>query len=193
MDAVRVSALRESLAGTGWLESTRYFATALRHSVTRRSAAGLLLVGTERYEPWHLAAHLDAEAALCGVSRLSPILLRHQIPAGAPAHLSYRIDQLARAPRGATVLVVAPHAAGDRLLDGVWDARRAGVTVLALDAGDRELSSLAHERLTVPAVEPEPFDLVQHLVSSAAGTASGARSRLARLAELLAGPPLARW
>src|SRR5437773_1382335 len=119
MDAVRVSALRESLAGTGWLERTGDFAGALRSAVSGRASSGLLLVGTPRYEPWHLAAHLDA--------------------------------------------------------------------------GDRELAGLAHDRLTVPEAGPEPFELVQHLVSTAAGTTGRARSRLARLAERLTAPPALRW
>ncbi|GAA0700993.1 hypothetical protein GCM10010193_64750 [Kitasatospora atroaurantiaca] len=193
MDAVRVSALRESLAGTGWLESTKTFASALRRSVTRRTAAGLLLVGTERYEPWHLAAHLDDEAAWSGVPRLAPTLLRHQVPPDAPAHLSYGLGLLAGARRGATVLVVAPAAAGAGLLERVQDARCGGATVLALDTGDRELAGLAHERLAVPEAEEEPFDLVQHLVSAAAGAAPATRSRLVRLAERLTASPVARW
>lgn len=193
MDAVRVSALRESLAGTGWLESTGVFAAALRRAVGRRTADGLLLVGTERYEPWHLAAHLDDEAAWSGVPRLAPTLLRHQVPDGAPTHLAHGLGRLTEARRGATVLVVAPADAEAPLLERVHDARRGGATVLALDTGDRELAGLAHERLTVPGAEEEPFDLVQHLVGTAAGAVLGRWSRLARLAERLTAPPVARW
>ncbi|KQV05805.1 MULTISPECIES: hypothetical protein [unclassified Kitasatospora] len=190
MDPVRVSALRERLAGTGWPESALVFAGALRRSVGRRTARGLLLVGTEAYEPWHLAAHLDEEATRSGVPRLAPTLLRHRVEPGDPAHLSYGLRGLTEARRGATVLLVAPASAEAGLLERVQDARRGGATVLALDTGDPELAELAHERLTVPAAEPEPFDLVQHLVSSAAGAPS---SRLARLAERLMGSPVAHW
>ncbi len=193
MDAVRVSALRQSLSGTGWLESAGVFASALRRSVSRRTADRLLLVGTERYEPWHLAAHLDEEAAWSGVPRLAPTLLRHQVPEGAPAHLSYGLGSLADVRRGVTVLVVAPAPAGAPLLERVHDARRGGATVLALDTGDSELAGLAHERLTVPGAAEEPFDLVQHLVSAAAGTTPTTRSRLADLARRIAAPPVARW
>jgi hypothetical protein len=193
MDAVRVSALRESLAGTGWLESTRAFAGALHHSVTRRAADGLLLVGSHRYEPWHLAAHLDAEATLSGLPALAPTLLRHTVPTGAPAHLSHGLGRLTDAGRGATVLVVAPSAAGEPLLDRVQQARRGGATVLAMDTGDRELTDLAHERLTVPGAGEQPFDLVQHLVSAAAGSAPGLRSRLAGLLERLTAPAAFHW
>ncbi|MFI6446572.1 hypothetical protein [Kitasatospora sp. NPDC050543] len=205
MDAVRVSALRQSLAGTGWIESTRAFAGSLRRSVTRRSAAGLLLVGTPAYEPWHLAAHLEDEAAWSAVPQLAPILLRHRVPAEAPAHLSYGLRRLTGVRRGETVLLVAPTAAGARLLERVQDARRGGATVLALDDGDHELAGLAHERLTVEAVgvaaaevgsgsgSGQPFDLVQHLVSTAAGAAPARRSRLARLVERLTAPPVTHW
>lgn len=185
MDPVRVSALRERLAGTGWPESATVFAGALRRSVVRRTARGLLLVGTEAYEPWHLAAHLDEEATRSGVSRLAPVLLRHRVEPGSPTHLSYGLRGLTEARRGATVLLVAPASAEAPLLERVQDARRGGATVLTLDTGDPELAALAHERLTVPAADPEPFELVQHLVSSAAGST---RSRLAWL-----GAPVARW
>ncbi|KJK56522.1 hypothetical protein UK12_22010 [Saccharothrix sp. ST-888] len=191
MDAMRVSALARSLAGTGWPESTRAFGGALRRCVSRRSADGLLLVGTEQYEPWHLAAHLDAEAGLSGVSGLSPTLLRHRVPDGSPAHLAHGVGRLAQARRGATVLIVALATAEGPLLERVHDARRSGATVLALDTGDHDLASLAHERLTVPDAAEEPFALVQHLVSTAAGTRS-CFPRLPFLAHL-ATSPLADW
>ncbi|MFE7192501.1 hypothetical protein [Kitasatospora sp. NPDC057541] len=133
MDAVRVSALREQLAGTGWLEAVGGFAGELRRAVSRRGADGLLLVGTEAYEPWHLAAHLQDEAIWSAVPRLAPTLLRHRVPAQAPAHLAHGLRRLTEAGRGATVLVVAPAAAGEVLLERVHDARRHGATVLALD------------------------------------------------------------
>ncbi|MFC8453350.1 hypothetical protein [Kitasatospora sp. NPDC057223] len=199
MDAVRVSALRESLAGTGWIESTRAFAGALRRSVTRRSAGGLLLVGTAGYEPWHLAAHLEDEAAWSDVPRLAPTLLRHRVPEGSPAHLSHGLRRLAAAGRGVTVLVVAPAAAGAGLLERVQDARRGGATVLAVDSGDRELAALADESLTVATPEEEPFELVQHLVSAAAGEAPARRSRpggaggWAAVLRRLTADPVTRW
>ncbi|WP_030246689.1 hypothetical protein [Streptomyces sp. NRRL S-350] len=201
MDAVRVSALRERLAGTGWLERAGGFAGSLRRSVERRSARGLLLVGTEAYEPWHLAAHLADEAAWSAVPRLAPTLLRHRSPAGAPAHLAHDLRRLAEAGRGATVLVVAPGAAGARLLERVHDARRQGATVLALDGAaptePGDLGGLAHERLAVGTAAEEPFDLAQHLVSAAAGRPPARRSTLDRLADLAgrlaSAPALSRW
>ncbi|WP_328957065.1 hypothetical protein [Kitasatospora purpeofusca] len=207
MDAVRVSALRDRLAGTGWLEAVGGFAGELRHAVTRRGAGELLLVGTTGYEPWHLAAHLEDEAAWSDVPRLAPTLLRHRVPAAAPAHLAHGLGRLTGAGRGATVLVVAPTAAGDPLLERVHDARRHGATVLALEgaapaspggsAGPGDLAGLAHGRLAVGTGEDEPFDLAQHLVSAAAGQPPGQRSALGRLAALAgritAGPTISRW
>ncbi|MGW7586863.1 hypothetical protein ACWGLI_37885 [Kitasatospora sp. NPDC054769] len=210
MDAVRVSALRERLTGTGWLEAVGGFAGALRRSVERRGASGLLLVGTEAYEPWHLAAHLDDEAAWSDVPRLAPTLLRHSPPAGAPAHLLHDLRRLTGAGRGDTVLVVVPEAAGAPLLERVQAARRRGATVLALDGGAPAgagaaggpggpggLGELAHERLAVGTAAEGPFDLAQHLVSVAAGQRTHRRSvrdRLARLAERLTSTPaISRW
>ncbi|MFJ4186348.1 hypothetical protein [Kitasatospora sp. NPDC089509] len=214
MDAVRVSALRERLTGTGWLEAVGGFAGTLRRSVERRGAGELLLVGTEAYEPWHLAAHLADEAAWSAVPRLAPTLLRHRPPAAAPAHLAHDLRRLTEAGRGATVLVVAPGAAGAPLLERVQDARRHGATVLALDGAAApgglgapadladltdlaDLAGLAHERLAVGTAAEEPFDLAQHLVSAAAGQPPGRRSALDRLAglaeRLTSAPTLSRW
>jgi len=214
MDAVRVAQLREVLAGTEWMRSTRRFARTLRSSVTPHGG-GLLLVGTETYEPWHLAAHLDDEAVWSGLPELSPTLVRHRVPHPAPAHLSVGLRRIEAAGRRETVLVVTPERPQPELLERVDGARRAGATVLALDdadAGDlSELHGLAHDALTARSDEVD-LDTVQHLVSAAAGestTASGARpspspgpctpsrprlrDRLSRLADQLAAPPPRRW
>ncbi|MEU7432783.1 MULTISPECIES: hypothetical protein [unclassified Streptomyces] len=209
MDAVRVALLREVLAGTEWVQSTRRFAGALRSSVGPHRG-GLLLVGTAAYEPWHLAAHLDDEAAWSGLPELSPTLVRHRVPGGAPAHLAVGLGRLEAAGRGETLLVVAPGQPGAGLLERVHDARRNGTTVLALDGGNRDLHALAHDALAAPpappadAAEAAPdldFDTVQHLVSAAAGENSlppprrhrRFRDRLARLADQLTAPPPPRW
>jgi hypothetical protein len=165
MDSIRVALLREVLAGTEWLETTRRFARALRASV-KPHGGGLLLVGSEAYEPWHLAAHLDDEAAWSGRPELSPTLVRHRTRPGDPAHLTVGLGRIEAVRRGETLLVATPHRPEARLLERVHDARRAGATVLALDSGDRELHALAHdalavsellaEPLAVPGPEPEP-------------------------------------
>ncbi|WP_042414387.1 hypothetical protein [Streptacidiphilus anmyonensis] len=195
MDAVRVTMLRELLAETPWIARTRGFAGTLRETAR---PGGLLLVGTEAEEPWHLAAHLSDEAAYADLPELSPVLVRHHVPPGAPAHLAVPLARLEEARRGETVFVVAPDAAGEGLLERVHDARRVGATVLALEAADPELRGLAHEALTVA---PDPgapsFELVQHLVSAAAGEPAtptrrrgpGLRGRLARLVDQLTAPP----
>ncbi|MGW8376437.1 hypothetical protein [Streptomyces sp. ODS28] len=203
MDAVRVALLREVLAGTEWVQATRRFAGALRSSVVPRGG-GLLLVGTEAYEPWHLAAHLDDEAAWSGLPELSPTLVRHRVPHSAPAHLSVDLGRIEAAGRAETLLVVAAEQPGEGLLERVQDARRAGATVLALDdeqAGDGgELHGVAHEALSARASEVG-LEAVQHLVSAAAGENSalprgkgrGFRDRLSRVAEQLTSPPPTRW
>lgn len=209
MDAVRVALLREVLAGTEWLESTRRLAGSLRASVEPHGG-GLLLVGSEEYEPWHLAAHLDDEAAWSGLPALSPTLVRHRVRPGDPAHLSVGLGRLEAVRRGETVLVVTPDRPGEGLLERVHGARRAGAMVLALDGGDRDLHALAHEALAVPGgVEQGApveggtigLDTVQHLVSAAAGENSlpsprGRRrfkDRLSRIADQLLAPPPKRW
>ncbi|MFE4666821.1 hypothetical protein ACFRI7_18525 [Streptomyces sp. NPDC056716] len=200
MDAVRVALLREVLAGTEWLGATRGFAGALRGSVVSHGG-GLLLVGTREYEPWHLAAHLVDEAAWSGTPELAPTLVRHAARPSDPAHLAVGLGRIEAARRGETLLVVAPERPDAPLLERVHDARRAGVTVLALGSGERELCGMAHEALAVPATGELDLDTVQHLVSAAAGenclpTPRGRRrlrDRVSRLADHLTAPPPARW
>ncbi|QXE37194.1 hypothetical protein KQY30_26245 [Streptomyces sp. GMY02] len=201
MDAVRVALLREVLAGTEWPAATRRFAGALRSSVVPQGG-GLLLVGTEEYEPWHLAAHLVDEAAWSGQPELNPTLVRHQVRPGDPAHLAVGLGRLEAAGRGETLLVVAPKQPDSGLLERVYGARRAGAMVLSLGDGDTELSGLAHEGLAVPdGADAVDLDTVQHLVSAAAGETSlppsrgrrRFRDRLSRLADHLTAPPPSRW
>ncbi|MBO3745668.1 hypothetical protein J5X84_06255 [Streptosporangiaceae bacterium NEAU-GS5] len=196
MDAGAVGLLREILASTGWLERTRELGRALRAT---RSPGGLLLVGDPEHEPWHLAAHLDDESRLSGLAQLAPTLVRWSPPPDAPPHLRVGIDRVAAARRGETLFVVAESAAPVPLLERVSDARRIGATVLALDGGDGELASLAHDVISVRHGDAVTFDGVQHLVSTAAGEAPpaagpvrrpGLRERLARLADRVSGPQI---
>ncbi|MEV0777953.1 hypothetical protein [Streptomyces sp. NPDC050428] len=205
MDAVRVALLREVLAGTEWPAATRRFAASLRSSVVSHGG-GLLLVGTRAYEPWHLAAHLVDEAAWSGRRELAPLLVRHRVRRGDPAHLAVGLGRLEGAGRGETLLLVAPELPDGGLLERVHGARRAGATVLSLGSGDPEVVGLAHDALTVAPPAPEAaqgidLDMVQHLVSAAAGENSlpstrgrrRFRDRLSRLADQLTSPPPARW
>ena len=200
MDAVRVALLREVLAGTEWIAATRRFAGTLRSSVVPHGG-GLLLVGTEVYEPWHLAAHLVDESTWSGLPELRPTLVRHRVEAGDPVHLAVGLGRIEAARRGETLLVVAPERPDGGFLERVHDARRAGATVLALDGGDPEVRGLAHEALSVTGEDDVDLDTVQHLVSAAAGengrpAPRGRRSfrdRLSRLADQLTAPPPARW
>ncbi len=164
MDANQVATLRALLAPTGWLERTRAFAQGLRSATRLRG--GLLVVGTPAEEPWHLTAHLDEECRLAGIPELMPTLVRWNPPPEAPAHLRVGLSRLEAARRGETLFVVTPSTAPVPLLERVSDARRVGATIFALDQGDPELDSLAHEALTVENVS---FGAAQHLVSAACG------------------------
>jgi hypothetical protein len=141
---------------------------------------GLLAVGTADFEPWHLVAHLEDAATWSGDTTLAPALVRHRVPLDAPPHLAIGLDRLTRAGRGETVLVVAPDAAADDLLERLCDARRRGGTVLALTNGEADgaLLDLAHDYAQVGADEFEP---AMHLVPiSAAGAGRPARNRPSR-------------
>jgi hypothetical protein len=194
MDVERVAALRDALAHTAWWGQAREIGRAVRRTP---GPGHLLLVGTPRVEPWHLAAHLQEESEATGAPQLAPALVRWNPPAAGPAHLSIGLSRLELVARGETVLVVAPEQASDALLERVDDARRIGATVLSLDAGDSRLGSLAHERMTVSSTGlalpeglspdtarstldvppdvlaglalPASFEVAQHFVSVAAG------------------------
>jgi hypothetical protein len=213
VNTAQVEALRTLLASSGWLERTRYFAKALRGR--SKTPHGLLIVGTPTVEPWHMTAHLAEESKLAGLPELAPTLVRWAPPSDAPPHLRVGIDRIERAGRSETLLVVGSDAAPDALLERVAGARKAGAAIFALDRGDDELDSLAHEALAVrPDVDPVSFDGAQHLVSLAVGEpddrgarargglsegeSSGqagqlrlgdVRARLARLLNAVSGPP----
>ena len=197
VNAAQVEALRELLASSGWLDRPRRFARALRGR--SRTPHGLLIVGTPEHEPWHMTAHLEQESQLAGIPGLAPTLVRWAPPADAPAHLRVGLDRIENAGKSETLLVVGSDPAPDALLERVWDARRAGAAIFALDQGDDELDSLAHEALAVrPGVDPVSFDAAQHLVSLAvaepgrtarpAGRPLAFRARLARLLTTVTGP-----
>jgi hypothetical protein len=189
MNADQVAALRALLGSTGWLAESQEFARALRSSA--RTPGGLLLVGTPDDEPWHLTAHLDDESRLAGLPGLAPTLVRWQPPADAPPHLRVGLERLEASRRGETLFVVSPATAPVPLLERVNDARRTGATIFALDQGDPELDSLAHESLNAAAsAVPVSFDAAQHLVSAAAAARQDrltVRQKLARVLNLISG------
>lgn len=192
MDSGEADLLRQLLDGSPWLREADAFSRDLRRAA--RVPRGLLLAGTPDDEPWHLAAHLSDEAQWNNRPELQPTLLRWALPPGAPAHLSVGMDRLRQLHRGETVLVVTPTVAPSTLLERIADARRRGGTVFALDTGDADLRSIAHETLTVPESRGlVTFDGAQHLVSlQAAGSsghpAPGWRRRLARVLDTLGSP-----
>jgi hypothetical protein len=189
VNADEVALLRALFEDTPFDDEVVDFAGAL--GTSPHPAGGFLLVGTPEEEPWHFAAHLTDEASWAARPELSPTLVRWAVPDGAPPHLAVGLDRLHVVRARETLLVVAPDAAPERLLDDVARARRAGAHVLAIEAGDRDLRGLAHEALTVPSASY--LDVVQHVVSA---TAPGAvrrrrsvRDRLGRLLDGLQGAP----
>jgi hypothetical protein len=177
VDANQVATLRELLASTGWIERTRAFARGLRKAT--RTPGGLLLVGTPDDEPWHLTAHLDEESRLAAIPELMPTLVRWRVPAHGPAHLRVGLERLESARRGETLFVVTPTTAPVPRLERISDARRSGATIFALDQGDRELDSLAHETMAIRPGAGAPvlsFGVAQHLVSAACGELGGGRA-----------------
>jgi hypothetical protein len=179
VDASAVDRLRATLSGSGWVERAASLARSLRGA--GHDPGGLLLVGTPEDEPWHLAAHLDDEARFGRLPELQPTLVRWNPPPDAPPHLAVGLDRLTAVARGETVFVVAPHAPPEDLLQRVADARRGGVTVLALDGAGSELAGLAHEALVVRADPGSPsLDAVGHLLTAAAGARAAPRSRWTR-------------
>lgn len=207
MDATTAAMLRLLLQPTEWPRRIGDFAADMRRLT--RNQDGLLLVGTPDDEPWHLAAHLDETARWEGIPEISPVLVRWSPPREGPQHLTMGIRRLDYTRRGDLVLVVAPSVAPPRLLERVDDARKKGGTVFSIDTGDKELTSISHESLSVPesiVVPPNQsnvpvpdlgdtvvaFETVQHLVNLAAGENTNRRgrirARLARALEAISGP-----
>ena len=136
------------LEPTGWVAAARQFGTTLRTAGHRPGR--LLVIGVADAEPWHLTAHLAEAARRDRCPELDPVLVRWQVPAGAPAHLAVGLEALRREVRGATVLVATPSDADEQLLERLDDARRSGATLLALHPGAGPLDDLAHACLALP-------------------------------------------
>ena len=204
VDSAQTDFLRELLSGTAWFGECRGFARTVRQAP--RTEGGLLLVGTPEEEPWHLAAHLDTEAELSGLPLLSPTLVRHSVPEGAPPHLSVPLTRLNQARGGEALLVIAPDDPGAALLERVDDARRHGAAILTVAEGEeaapknRELLSLSHDALLVPVNGVVPgFDAAEHLLAVSAGekpvraSSRGFRERLTALIDQLTGASAETW
>lgn len=128
----------------------------------------LLIVGTPTYEPWHFTAHLTDEARRSNRPDLSPTLARWQIATGAPAHLSVSVDEVARASRDCTVLVI-PDCVDPGLLERISDAHKRGARVMAIEREGSLLDSYSHEYLMVDKGHTEhDYDLCQHIVTAVA-------------------------
>jgi hypothetical protein len=142
------------------------------------SSERLFVLGTPEFEPWHFVAHLAGQADRYGRRDLVPTLMRWQVPAGAPPHLSVGVDDVLRASRRDTFLVIAPSAEAPELLERVDDARRIGSRILALHRGQLDLADLAHEALSVdPTRQERAFEITQHVVTDAAPAGADIRTR----------------
>lgn len=148
MHAGDLARVMRQLEPGGWLAAARRFATGLRGA--GHEPGRLLVVGTPDEEPWHLTAHLDDAARLQDAAALRPVLVRWQVPLGAPPHLSVGIDRLRDGARGTTLLVATPSVAQDRLLERLDDAKRSGATLFAMHPGGGALDDLAHASLNLP-------------------------------------------
>lgn len=168
MQPVDLTRTLRLLEPSGWLTAARRFTSSLR--TAGHEPGRLLVVGTPEEEPWHLTAHLDDAARWSGAPGLTPVLARWHVPAGAPAHLAVGVDVVHRARAGTTVLVAAPTAVGDDLLERLDDARRGGAALFALHPGAGPLDDLVHESLPLPPQVGalDGWETATHVVTSAA-------------------------
>lgn len=133
------------------------------------SSERLFVLGTPDFEPWHFVAHLGEQATRHGRRDLVPTLMRWQVPAHAPTHLSVGVDDVARASPHDTFLVIAPCGEAPELLERVADAKRVGSRIMSLHRDQVDLAELSHETLSVdPSREDRAFDITQHVVTDAA-------------------------
>jgi hypothetical protein len=133
------------------------------------SSQRLFVLGTPDFEPWHFVAHLGERANRYGRRDLVPTLMRWQVPAHAPPHLSVGVDDIPRASRHDTFLIIAPSAEGPELLERVDDARRIGSRIMTLHRDQGDLANLAHEALSVdPSRQERDFEITQHVLTDSA-------------------------
>jgi hypothetical protein len=141
-----------------------------------RSSERLFVLGTPDFEPWHFVAHLGEQAARYGRADLVPTLMRWQVPAGAPAHLSVGVNDVTKASRRDTFLVIAPCGEAPELLQRVSDAKRVGSRVMSLHRDQADLAELSHETLSVgPSREDRVFEITQHVVTGSASVDASTR------------------
>ena len=147
------------------------------------SSGRLFVFGTPDFEPWHFVAHLGEEAARYGRGDLVPTLMRWQVPASAPAHLSVGVNDVTKASRRDTFLVIAPCGEAPEMLQRVADAKRVGSRVMSLHRDQADLAELSHETLSGgPSTEDRVFEITQHVVTGSASVCAPTRpSRWFRL------------
>jgi hypothetical protein len=182
MDVTNRNAWTRFRSSSGWTRRVWELGQQLRPASI--DAGQLFVVGTPAHDAWHVAAHLDDEAAFSAVPSLRPILLRWQPPASGPAHLRVPVEELRRSGRGRAVLVVAPDAFAQAELVQHADARRAGATLLAVSGAYEsvaDLAGLAHDCAIVDGSADSidgqaEMGFAGHLLTVSAGTSAPARS-----------------
>jgi hypothetical protein len=171
-----------------WLRELGPFGAETCHFARRLgdsnpSSERLFVLGTPDFEPWHFVAHLGEQATRHGRRDLIPTLMRWRVPEHAPPHLAVGVDDVLRASRHDTFLVIAPVSEAPDLLERVDDARRLGSRIMSLHRDQVELAELSHETLSVDPSRPErAFEITQHVVTDSAPVGADLRpSRWARL------------
>ena len=144
-----------------WYDDLRGLGQSLR--TPRPDSSRLLVVGHPDDQPWHLTAHLEMLADFRGLPELRPTLVRGvDIPA----------------ERNDAILVVSEYRVPDRVLDQLDDARAHGATVLGLSSDNPELTSLAHEAVSLDLDRLDlgvaglvaDFEMASHMFGYAAAT-----------------------
>ncbi len=172
MQPTDLPGLQRRLERGGWWGTARRFADALRGA--GHEPGRLLLLGPQDAEPWHLAAHLAEAAHRSGRPALAPTLVRHLVPAGAPAHLAVGLDALATADRRTTVLTSSTTLLDERLLERLADAGRRGAALYAVHAGDDDLAALVRADLAEPELAPG-VRVVPHVLPALLAAPDGRR------------------
>ncbi len=175
MDLSQCEAWAHGVRRTTWYGELRSLGQSLRAA---RGCGQLLVVGHPDEEPWHLAAHLDMLARYRDVPEL-----RAALADGA---------RVAAAGRNDTLLVVSEHRLPVHVVERVHRARSHGSAVLGLCVDDPELTSLAHDavslelerlELGIPGIIAD-FEIASHLFGIAAATGPAVRPVVATVNRL---------